>query len=357
LEIRILTRCAGLVEISEHRTYLLPKLACKPWVRDFPEVRELQGKEFITRHIREASFTHRTAMEFLESHFEDLFQEPNWRLKGRLAYANSQLGYLSILPCVILPARFIGRRPVALLIRDLMRTISRLDDFAADGQTDESFEDAAIEIVSHSFQAISHACKKFDCQAGPWYESFDGGNFGWYTIDQLPFRDCQGFAAFFDCRKYISRYLSSHSSSSKDCTDLLRCSLVGYMCYDTFGSRKRVKLNQFYVMMEELLRQEVHANLPTRMRFWECCDYEVSLWGLILQYMIHLTFDDNSDQGSQTTLRTTSLVEKALSHGADINTSIFRRPPIDLGNARCVVLEDRLSPLLKDTGLRRGFIL
>ena len=304
LEIRILTRCAGLVEISEHQIH---------------EASEEQGEEFISRHVREVSFIHRTAVDFLQSHCEDFFQEPNWRSKAQLAYANSQLGYLSLFSHALPQADILPRTTVRCFIEGLMLTISQVDEFATDEQSDRSFQDAAVEMVNHSFQVISHVHTSLNGPASHWYEWYIAADFPWFATDRLPFRDCLGFAAFFACRNYISRYLFSHSSSSEECTYLLNCSLIGCW-YHIDGSEGRVKPNQFYAMMEELLRQEVNVNFPTLSRF--IVSYEVSLWVLMLQCIIRLVLHESSDQGSQSAL-CTWLVGKALSHGADINTSTF----------------------------------
>jgi hypothetical protein len=359
LEIRILTRCAGLVEISEHRTYLLPKVVCSPCIRLFPEVREQYGEEFIGRHVREVTFIHRTAMEFLESHFEDFFQEPNWCSKGQLACATSQLGHLSIIPHALPQGYIPARESVGPLICAIMDTIFKVNVFATYEQTDRSFENAADEIINHSFQVISRVHTSFNDPASPWYECYEGEDFGWFEMVRLPFHDCLGFAAFLNCRNYISRYLSSHSPSSEECTYLLRCSLIGYMCYGTIRPTTTLELNLFYAMMEEWLRQEVDANFSTRMQFRGSCVHEVSLWGLILQCMIRFMSDDISDQGSETSL-CTSLVEKALSHGADINTSIFRESSIwihpETENSRlsAIVLEESALSYIEGYRTRRG---
>jgi NACHT domain len=342
LEIRILTRCAGFAEISEHQTRLPDTVG---WSEDYPEVSEQHG-EVISRYFREVSFVHRTAIEFLESHFEDFFQEPNWRSKGRLAYANSQLGCLSIIPCVLPPAYIPGRRSVCSLIKDLMYTMSGLDDFVADEQIDQSFEDAAVEIISHSFRVISHVCKIFGSLAVPWYECYKGGDIGWSAIDQLPFHNCHGFAAFFDCRTYISRYLSSHASSRVECTYLLKCSLIGFACRGFGQSRNGLKHHRFYLMMGELLRQEIDANLPIYLRqSLSRAAYEVSLWGLILLHMMKMVLYDGSDQASQSEV-CASLVEKMLTHGSNINTSMFwefATPLAGVGLGLIVLEESALS--------------
>jgi NACHT domain len=201
LEIRILTRCAGLVEMSEHQTHILYDVA---WLQDDLDISAQQGENSIGRHAREVTFIHRTAMEFLESHFEDFFQDPNWRSKGQLAYLNSRLGYLGIIPHALPQAYIPQRTSVCTLISDLMNPISQVDDFATDEQTDRSLEDVAVEIINHSFQVISCFHTSMNDGAGPWYEHYEGVDFRCFRMVRPPFHDCQGFAAFSNCRNYIA---------------------------------------------------------------------------------------------------------------------------------------------------------
>jgi hypothetical protein len=72
--------------------------------------------------------------------------------------------------------------------------------------------------------------------------------------------------------------------------------------------------------------------------------------------IIRLISDDSSDQGSQTT-SCTSLVEKALSHGADINTSIFWTYSILIarGNYISIVLEESALSYIEEYRTRMGF--
>jgi NACHT domain len=317
LETRILTRCAGLVEISELSTDLLD-IVRSLFPGYLPQVRQHQGEKYISRHVRKVSFIHRTAVDFLKSHCQDFFQEPNWRSEAQLAYANSQLGCLSIFPHAISETYTINRvMGVGVLVKGLMRAIAQLDDFEVSEQIDRPFEDDAVEMVTHSYRVLGHLHVSFQDSARPWHEEFRGEDFRFLMLDQFPFHDCHGFAAFFGCCSYISRYLSSQYCSPEECTYLLKCSVVGLHCFGKEGKQKRV-----YSTMGELLRQGANANLSTRLGFSVSCDFQPSLWGIILVCTIPIVLDDSSDQASLSAF-CTALMENVLSNGADINTSMF----------------------------------
>jgi hypothetical protein len=112
---------------------------------------------------------------------------------------------------------------------------------------------------------------------------------------------------------------------------------------------------QYCMMMEELTRQGANVSSSSQLQYLFSFPHQMSLWGMILRRMIQLVLYDGSDQGSQSTWRT-SLVEKALSYGADTNTSIFWNYYAKLGPGhQCgIVLEGSALSYIENCRIYRG---
>ena len=74
LEIRILSRCAGLVEVDESRLVVVHWLSTPKG-----NVRISQDEECLSRYLREVKFIHKTARDFVRSKFES-FEDSNCRI-------------------------------------------------------------------------------------------------------------------------------------------------------------------------------------------------------------------------------------------------------------------------------------
>ena len=93
LETRILTRCAGLVEIDESRLQSLEEVVGK-----YDElITASQREEDVSRFLREVKFIHRTVVEFLRSH-ATFFQDSSWQASATLNVLRSRIRVASLTP-------------------------------------------------------------------------------------------------------------------------------------------------------------------------------------------------------------------------------------------------------------------
>jgi hypothetical protein len=320
IENRILTRCAGLVEINDHPN--VPKRMII-YEEETPEQRTHQVEGFVSRHFREVNFIHRSVLDYLETHQQEFFQTPNWRLEARLAHARSQLGEMSVIPIVKSELYEEGGfvRIGTSIIR-LMGTLAAVDETEATGTADRALEHAACEMVDQTFQVIQQVHVNLNCSVTPWYEEYfqsDFVGFNRWEHDSLPFHDCQGFAAYFSCRNFVSHYLSLHNCSLEECDYLLTCTVVGL----AERLEPNEECNRYYAVIEELVRRGANPNLLMHVRSWEMYDSlcEVSAFGMAFQYLIRNLRDTDRDRRPPGFY--ISFMKTLLSHGADVNTSVF----------------------------------
>lgn len=245
VENRILTRCAGLVETGEHRDHVLHGVEqCNSWSGDggaeFIIVGKSQDERSVSRHLREVSFIHKTVIDFLDSRRQTMFQEPNWRPAANLALVRGQLGSISILPLVISEEDIVkGLTNLAWAIERIMFTVSAIDVPEASEETDRAFENVAVEMVDHTYQVVSQVDASLNGTDLLWYKrKFSKLLSPPLGFDSFPFCNCPGFAAFFDCRSYISRYLLLHKSPRDELTYLLACAVAGLRYISVVGIHK-----------------------------------------------------------------------------------------------------------------------
>ncbi|KAF7510815.1 hypothetical protein GJ744_005915 [Endocarpon pusillum] len=312
IENRILTRCAGLVEINDQLSNVFERLGIiDRWQLTELGIQQREGS--ISCHFREVNFIHRSALEFLETHHQEFFQEPNWHLEARLALARSQLGEISVIPIVKSELyKEGGFVEIHKPIKRLMDTLAAFNKSEATERADRAFEDAAIEMVDQTFQVIKQVHVNLSRSETSSYEEYSRKDFHllmpWFDT-QFPLYDCHGFAAYFGCRNYVSHHLSLRNCSIEEYEYLLACIVGGIQCRICENER----VEGYFPILEELVRRGANPNLLARVQTY-CYLSEVSACGKALEYLI---------PNWRRPGFSISFVKTLLSHGADVNTSIF----------------------------------
>lgn len=203
LETRILTRCAGLVEIAQYaRKYLDVKWEGRP---SFSDIRIRSNQEGnISRHSRTVSFIHRTAHDFLKDH------RKHWFLKlkaTRVSLARCWIGSISLLPMTITEKLKPGQWFRIDRFDHGLMTVASAQNFPEPGEFDRTLHRTAIGMVDHAYQIVSRVDATLNGSNIEWYKRYTESDFGHHKITNLPFHDCAGFAAFLGCTPSVFHHL------------------------------------------------------------------------------------------------------------------------------------------------------
>ena len=370
-EIRILTRCAGLVEIGKHRYERFPGVTLHDWryPRNFSGVRTSQEEENVSRYLKGVNFIHRTVIDHLKSNHQIFFQDSSWRSVANHALARSQLGLISIVPSAISIED--SEDDLVVLVGELVTTaMDRLrfvDESRAAGEIDISLDQVTDQIMDCTYQVISQVDASLNGLKLGWREHYDPVGLDKSKPNRTPYHDCPGFAAFYGQHSYVSRHLTLHDCPLDELNYLLACTVIGFR-YPFPGTwDNSVQLIGALITIEVLLHRGADPNLPLHWQDEEWYQYtiELSAWGAFLessvtrihelQYPINkrllreghtLSREQDLDQVLSSSWDT--VAKHFLSCGADKNTSIFATKAIMLSKKfwhRFVVEESPLSYL------------
>ncbi|KAI4169210.1 MAG: hypothetical protein LQ343_005872 [Gyalolechia ehrenbergii] len=146
VETRILTRCAGLVEIDEEPRRIIPYIR----VGNNEYEQMFLGEEDIACFIREVRFIHKSAADFLRKH-EEYSQDSKWRLTGTLSAVRAQIAVARSTPQIISKPRPTAQGLIVVarpFLEDLMRA-----SLPEDGCC-QAIRDAAIRIVDETYDVL-----------------------------------------------------------------------------------------------------------------------------------------------------------------------------------------------------------
>ena len=261
VEIRILTRCAGLVEIDEHAMQHLKYLIS----RKFYDGLELP-QEGIASFVREVKFIHKSAADFVRSQ-EEFFEDSNWQSTGRSFVVRAQIAVAGLAPS-ILSAAIQGRRAAGF--RDIAPESATL---AAEGIISEprsstqdqiivflrfieglmrascpesgccqAIRDTAARVVDEIYDVLCYLNTSFN---GPTCTMMGSANLqmGCHADslnDIHPFERRLGFAAYFGRHDYVAQYMASNKFSQSDVEYILNCAILGFeIRYGVYGLASR----------------------------------------------------------------------------------------------------------------------
>lgn len=227
LETRILTRCAGLIEISE------PRESISEWIRietvegGYDTVPNSQEASSVACFLREIRFIHKTVIEFLQRH-EQFFLDPDWRLTAAHTAARGRLGITGLTPIIICtndarPGSFkMDKFPLA----DLLATISWTEALWPSRLGRHVARDVATQLVNKAYEILRYVNESLNGSSNTLYEFLihPANKPSW----SRPFYDCIGFAAFIGQNEYVTEYMAQTNRTSQDVEYLLLCTFLGF---------------------------------------------------------------------------------------------------------------------------------
>ncbi|KAL8893373.1 MAG: hypothetical protein Q9192_005333 [Flavoplaca navasiana] len=231
-ETRILTRCAGLVEIDEVARHYLPYIK----VEDDSDSSDERKKTFGTEHtffsksaeegiddfLREVRFIHKSAADFLKNQVV-LFEDSDWQWTGRFLAVRAQIAIAGLAPIIIYRPELSDPdkkvfRIVQQLIADLMEA-----SYAETGCC-QVVRDCSFQIVDEFYDVLRYLKIELDglMSYAPLRLKKTGESYDHPSEGRL------GFAAHYGRHEYIAQYISSNDTSPVDIHHLLSCAIAGW---------------------------------------------------------------------------------------------------------------------------------
>ena len=334
LETRIITRCAGLVEIDESRMLYLEGIVTK----DDKLIAASQREENVSRYLREVKFIHKTVVEFLRSR-ADFFQDPNWQASATLAVIRSQLRVASLTP-IIISRKEPVTRPITLnreFVRQILYpgpTIKAAWPVQEDGR---ELPLTASQLVDQAYNLWDYVTRSHDEPEDSVSMTHDRYNFVYTGYNYFPtLRGRLGFAAFFGCYDYVSQHIAIDGCSQKELDFLLSCAVLGI--HDTrilsidMNDLGCKLLSSFFNIVLELLPRSSDPNMYIEVDDSHKHDTRYSKWQFFIQNtfrIAELVFWSSKwpkNPAAQRFPQLSSLFKDVLTsfldHNADVNVSI-----------------------------------
>lgn len=224
VEIRILARCAGLVEVDEHALHRLSYLN--------PEVTVELAEEGVAGFVREVKFIHKSAADFVRNH-EELFENSNWQSTGRFSAVRAQIAVARLAPVIISKPRSSNQDKDRIVVDRFF-----IDDLIEASYPEvgccQAIRDAAIQIFDEVYDVLCYLNTTLNgptcSMSGRANLSVQVENGGMDGIH--PFEDRLGFAANFGRHDYVAQYMASNSFSQGDVEYVLNRAILGCGWYD-----------------------------------------------------------------------------------------------------------------------------
>lgn len=356
IETRILTRCAGLVEIDEHCFPAQNKDLNYGYgylQRDNDKQKEnlRKGRPFwktgegsLCKHLRRVNFIHKTVREFLRSHYQVLHQDSNVRSATALTLMRGNLGVINLIPLLICQPKGNEAFFISLeMIENIMITMNSLSDLGRSRTSDPPLTEIVLNMLNQTFHTIESVDAALNGPNMPWFKRYERyHNFG-NVIQRLPFHDIIGFAAFFGCRIYLNHNKVMTDHSNEQLNYLLACTLAGLEMVPTrFVPRCHLRqVTALYETIQELSHYGGISNshFEVELDSWPSKRTLVSPLAAFIVSTIpiisamnrrllawkHL-FDDISDFQdcmNSLTMISKAIVKNFMLHGANLNVSIF----------------------------------
>ena len=350
VEIRILTRCGGLVEIQERPIPFVKGLIgyvhspedghlddsehhLQDRVSD--EVPASSDEQSPSRHLRSVEFIHRTVAEFLRNRHEAFFHGPSEVSATAFALAQGKLGVMNLIPALVSPS-IIGRMVLTffVIMYDIMNTLTFVQT------TDQALGTGIITTVNQMYQDVESIDGALNGPGVSWPERYQAQyklNVYVYfvpaAISKLPFNDSSGFAAFFGCSSHVLHSTILHDASQEQIDYLLTCTLTGLRLWfdETGGHRTRASLT----IIRELLGRGASSTSYIEPDGWADNMAPVSPWVAFLSFVARaLCYERlwrwqtwSKDQMSAAFSHVNEILEEVvtsfLSHGADANSRVL----------------------------------
>lgn len=364
VETRILTRCAGLVEIqdqegrSQYGDEFLDGVSgyfhdpeSGTFLQPIPVSPDEQNP---SRHVREVRFIHKTVGDFLRNRHENLAHDPNELSAAAFALVRGQLGTMNLIPIMVDRSELDQKVSTFFpFMEAIMDDLIKLEESEAVQNTHHAFGDTIIIMVNQIYRDIECIDAALNGPAVSWFERYKygltDGALGLYRrlwpvgrgfndgFRRLPFHDPSGFAAFFGCQSHVLHSDFLHSCYHKHMDYLLACSITGLQLSGEGFQPHRVIAS--FTIIRELLHQGASwdSTLFVESELWAEKMVPLSAWTAFLSFMEPAICPHDrptaqmpkgtTNSDSKQLARVNKLMEEIITHfladGVDVNSSIF----------------------------------
>lgn len=339
METRLLTRCAGLVEVEHQSSEALRGIIESPdrpsRYSDHPFRPPNQEEHSVSYQLRVVKFIHKSALDFLQTHRPALLQERDELSPTDLGLLRGIAGVMSIMPVAISEVEYGGSVHCRMFtFNHISLTMHLLASFAASRASSEkpAFGSVAVQMVDDVYQIIERANVMFNGPDIDWYEYDSPYQSVGVRIEGRPFFSVHSFAAFLGCCTYVSYHRSVYTYSQRENNYVLACTIRGMMR----SSLDTSHIPRYCTLIEDLLCRGADPNLSLDVRkglLRYHCRYTISAWGACFYFIVFILlrieaaqsevpFVPNSPTLDQILQHFKALMECYLSHNADVNTSI-----------------------------------
>lgn len=382
IETRIVTRCAGLVEIQERPspelhgmdksvydpnggTLHAPKYRYSTFRETDPEdpderlvldssVLMSRYKQNPSRHLREVRFIHKTVGDFLRDRFEKLFPDPDKRLATYPDRLRALLGVMNLIPIMVAHSELVGKVLTFFpIIEDIMDHLIRLEGSETVRSSNHAFGDTIVATVNQTYRDIKFIDAALNGPSITWFENYGrdsiNGSVKQYLritptgdsfvhgSEMLPFHSPAGFAAFFGCQSHVLTRHSLRAYSHEQTNYLLASTVAGLQLLEWNFQPHRVCAS--FAIIRELLHHEASCGSTSYVtpHSWAGDLIPLSTWVAFLSSVVPAMLHDYARSAASwpglTNCAPThfarvnellkDIVTSFVSNRADVNASIF----------------------------------
>ena len=224
LETRIITRCAGLVDIKERPTDPI-EFINRMLHPEYRPSANSQDNDY-TQYLRNVEFIHKTAVDFLMGH-GSLLDDADLHCTGRLTLIRGQI-IISSLALDVLAKRESARGPV-VLSHNFMGKL--MDAPQLSESCSQEMRNAAVRTVEDLYNLLRYLDTNVNEARTAMSQIYPEMFRHSWAITQLPERsplyDCLNFASFFSRDDYVARFMAENDLSRADFERVLSCAVMG----------------------------------------------------------------------------------------------------------------------------------
>ena len=342
-ETRIITRCAGLVEVQR-----IPKktgpiaMAWRFPPEDVVLTARWDGQKDIWSHQRRICFIHRSASDLIRDHFADTFRSAQDYSAACLEYSRGVLGTMTLLPILITPRQY-STYKVYPCTSIPMLISSSMDALQAVGKHNTEPELPVLAEIDHMVELMfeyTHRLKQVMHEHGHPSSVIAKGHFlppCWMRLG--PFKDVIAFASYWGQQHYLKRHLLSQTNSLDELNQLLQITTYGLH----WSRSTAIDATPYFEILEVLLHLGADPNMSVCIRLDEYVaniQLIASIWSIFIQL----------GQEIPDTRLWSKVFALFLSKGGDCNITLFTQSVVNRLN--WMILEESLLSYIKRMAIR-----
>ncbi|KAL8918399.1 MAG: hypothetical protein Q9208_007369 [Pyrenodesmia sp. 3 TL-2023] len=223
VEIRILTRCAGLVEVDERAQQYLPYL---------PGHCQL-AREGIAGFLREVKFIHKSAADFLRNR-EEFLEDSNWQWTGKFSAVRAQIAVAKLAPNMMSKPRSSTENENPIVVRhEFIRHL--MGASCPEIESCQAIRDTATQFVDEIYDVLCYLNTTFNGPTRTMSQSYPEPQPDFIH----PFKHRSSFATYYGRHDYVAQHMASNRSSPEDVEYILNCAILGCNWHLEFSSTGR----------------------------------------------------------------------------------------------------------------------